>query len=380
MSFSEFLIILLVALFAVKPKDIPTILKKIKRIKSFIFDTKSEILSQIGMDKVAREVGTLTHNTDEMNFYLEKIIKLDGVYEGEYSIDSLKKRYNNLIQQKRYAMNELQLGKKSNYKDQYDRSLLYPISRDIGRSKISRNLIKNELPFSGYDIWGCYELSWLDDKGKPEVRFMRFIVPANSSNIIESKSVKLYLNSFNNTKFENEDIIHKTIQTDLSEKAEKAVEVFLYKLDTIDQHRLSIMQGKIIDDLDVTISDYNINSDLLKLSEENVEIQETLSSNLLKSNCLVTQQPDWASVSINYSGYKIDAKSLLKYLISFRNHNEFHEQCAERIFYDIMNKCAPKSLTVYAKFTRRGGIDISPFRSTNNTQIAKIDMNRDIRQ
>jgi len=276
-------------------------------------------------------------------------------------------------------MSEILLGKDVKYKDFYDNSLLFPIKRSLNRNKI---ITQPELPFNGYDLWNCYELSWLNLKGKPEVRILHFVISANSEYLIESKSIKLYLNSFNNTKFTNEIQVLDLITKDLSSVSGLSVEVSMHPLDYYQKQPLSLFEGTLLDEIDVEIFDYEVNSDLLEIdfnSTDNV-IEETLYSNLLKSNCLVTNQPDWASVQIKYKGRKINHASLLKYLISYRNHNGFHEDCIEHIFIDILENCKPQELTIYAKYTRRGGVDINPFRTNlkpQNTEIIKI---RDIRQ
>lgn len=311
-------------------------------------------------------------------------------------------------------MSEILLGKEVEYKSIYDKSLLFPISRSLGRNKIN---LQGVLPFSGYDLWNCYEVSWLNIKGKPEVRIMHFIVPAESEYLVESKSIKLYLNSFNNTKFSTAEEVKGLIQTDLSQSAGAQVEVIMHKLNHYKNKTIGLFDGICLDDLDVEISDYSVNSDLLKAkTESHLEhgkdshceevasqpmcqsqdvrdhhaapkrsladniVSETLYSNLLKSNCLVTGQPDWASIEIKYSGQKINHEALLKYIISYRNHNGFHEECIEHIFMDILNIYQPKELSIFAKYTRRGGVDINPFRTNldlKNTEINKI---RDVRQ
>lgn len=253
------------------------------------------------------------------------------------------------------------LGLKSQYSDNYDASLLFPIPRIGKREEIGITT----LPFSGYDIWNAYELSWLDLKGKPVVALGNIIFPCESENIIESKSLKLYLNSFNNSKFENFSAVEAIIENDLSKATNCNVAVKLIKLrdnDSIIKNGFD--NATLIDELDIACTDYTPNPKLLTTNQNNVS--ESLYSNLLKSNCLVTNQPDWASVYVKYQGKQIEHDSLLKYIVSFRNHNEFHEQCVERIFVDIMNHCQPKQLTVYARYTRRGGIDINPLRTNCN--------------
>ena len=255
-------------------------------------------------------------------------------------------------------MQELTLGKEVEYADKYDPTLLQAVPRSISRDAIK---LPDELPFNGVDIWNGYELSWLNAKGKPVVAILRCEVPVSSTNLIESKSFKLYLNSFNQTKFHSLAQVQEHITTDLSKCAEAGVNVHIIPSEQFDKLEFGAFKGKLIDNLDIEVSDFDINPALLTTNDE--KTLETLVSHLLKSNCLITNQPDWGSILIKYSGNKINHEGLLKYLISFRQHNEFHEQCVERIFYDIMTQCKPKHLTVYARYTRRGGLDINPFRS-----------------
>lgn len=270
------------------------------------------------------------------------------------------------------------LGKQTAYIDVYDNSLLQPISRKFAREQLQ---IIGDLPFYGFDIWNCYEVSWLNQTGKPEIRILEFMVSSDSPNIIESKSLKLYLNSFSNTKLSSSEQVIELITRDLGLIFGSDVIVFLKDLESYDGTRLQSFSGINLDRLDVTITSFEISQNLPKLLEDNTKIvDEVLYSNLLKSNCLVTNQPDWASVQISYRGKKIDHSSLLKYLVSFRNHNEFHEQCVERIFCDISKFCTPDELTVYARYTRRGGIDINPIRSSSNLDVTKISNLRHIRQ
>ncbi|MCC8398322.1 MAG: NADPH-dependent 7-cyano-7-deazaguanine reductase QueF [Rickettsia endosymbiont of Labidopullus appendiculatus] len=270
------------------------------------------------------------------------------------------------------------LGKKIAYIDFYDNSLLQPISRKFAREQLQ---IVDALPFYGFDIWNCYEVSWLSQTGKPEVRILEFMVSSDSPNIVESKSLKCYLNSFNNTKFESSEQVKELIAKDLSLIFESTVIISLKDLESYDGTRLQSFSGINLDRLEVTITSFEISQNLPKLLKGNTRIvDEVVYSNLLKSNCLVTKQPDWASVQISYRGKKIDHSSLLKYLVSFRNHNEFHEQCVERIFCDISKFCTPDELTVYARYTRRGGIDINPIRSSSKLNVTKISNLRHIRQ
>ncbi len=252
------------------------------------------------------------------------------------------------------------LGKKIAYADQYDRTLLFPIARKQKRIEIG---ILGELPFHGYDTWNAFEISWLDSLGKPVVAIARFDISSDSKNIIESKSFKIYLNSFNNTVFTSIHQITSILKRDIQEAAEGDVDVVVRDVDDCYTESLKKFDGESIDNQAISIDTYTVNSDFLTSNKEK-RVSETLYSNLLKSNCLVTGQPDWGSVQILYAGSEIDKAGLLRYIVSFRNHNEFHEQCVERIFVDIMTKCQPEKLTVHARYTRRGGLDINPIRST----------------
>ncbi|MDP4709448.1 MAG: NADPH-dependent 7-cyano-7-deazaguanine reductase QueF [Rickettsiaceae bacterium] len=271
----------------------------------------------------------------------------------------------------------LPLGQKVTYKCKYDSNLLVGIPRKLSRDTIN---LPNTLPFKGFDVWNCYEVSWLNNKGKPCVKILQFIVPAESEYLIESKSVKLYLNSFNGTKFGRDQEVQKIIQTDFSNVARSEVMVRMHDLKDLCAEPIHSFDGLNIDGLDIEITDYDVNASLLKTLNVDDVVVETLYSNLLKSNCLVTNQPDWASVQIKYRGKQIEHKSLLRYIISFRNHNEFHEQCVEHMFNDIMQQCAPEELTIHAKYTRRGGIDINPYRTNLSLDVTNISKTRDIRQ
>ena len=250
------------------------------------------------------------------------------------------------------------LGKRSDYIDRYDKTLLFPILRQPKREAIG---IGSMLPFKGFDIWTAFELSWLNDKGKPFVAMADIIIPCESQHIIESKSFKLYLNSFNNSQFTSPKIVEETLTRDLSNAAGLPVTVNLL-FDPIGE--ISRFTGICLDDLDITCTQYTVNPQLLAVSAGHSQHTKVY-SHLLKSNCLVTGQPDWGSIQITYTGPTIDPASLLQYLVSYRNHNEFHEQCVERIFMDIKTHCRPEELTVYARYTRRGGLDINPIRSTH---------------
>jgi 7-cyano-7-deazaguanine reductase len=264
-----------------------------------------------------------------------------------------------------------QLGKASAYVDQYDASLLFPIARAGKRAEIG---LTGALPFMGADMWTAFELSWLNLKGKPQVALAHVTVPCDTPNIVESKSFKLYLNSFNNTRLADADAVKTLLRTDLSEAVWRdparsgpppaTVGVRLLLPDMFDREPVQELDGLNLDRLDIDCDRYTPAPELLRVLADESPVNEVLTSRLLKSNCLVTGQPDWGSVQISYSGAPIDQESLLQYLVSFRNHNEFHEQCVERIFMDIWRQCQPTRLAVYARYTRRGGLDINPFRTS----------------
>ena len=259
------------------------------------------------------------------------------------------------------SLKSLKLGQKTEYDSQYDRTLLQPVPRALNRDGLG---ITQKQPFTiGADIWTAYEISWLNEKGLPQVAIADIYLDYQSQNLIESKSFKLYLNSFNQNKFANSNAVQQTMQCDLSECAQGDVKVRLNPVDVYDSQKIDHLQGDCIDEQDIEITSYEFNADWLKdcISDEIVE--EKLVSHLLKSNCLITNQPDWGTLHIHYVGKKIDHEKLLRYVVSFRQHNEFHEQCVERIFCDLMHYAKPEKLTVYARYTRRGGLDINPFRS-----------------
>lgn len=256
------------------------------------------------------------------------------------------------------------LGKPIAYQAEYTPDLLFPIARQQKREEIG---ISGTLPFFGVDIWNAYELSWLNLRGKPQVAIATFTVPADSPSIIESKSFKLYLNSFNQTRLANTDALLNMLRTDLSAGFGAPVQVKLTIPDAFSTLQMGELEGLLLDRLDIEINEYLPNPVLLKANHDEAVVEETLVSHLLKSNCLVTGQPDWGSVQIRYVGAQIDQERLLQYLIGFRNHNEFHEQCVERIFMDILRECRPQKLAVYARYTRRGGLDINPWRSNFTT-------------
>jgi 7-cyano-7-deazaguanine reductase len=242
--------------------------------------------------------------------------------------------------------------------DRYDPELILPVSRAAHRRGIGLGRV---LPFSGIDIWNAYELSWLDPGGKPRVAMATIIFPAESPNLIESRSMKLYLNSFNQSRFSSIDLVEKTMKRNLSRACGSRVKIKITLPGRFGRQVLEELEGELIDGINVAISDYRPNPALL--SARGPVVEETLTSNLLKSNCPLTGQPDWASIQVRYRGPKINRAGLLRYIISFRQHGDFHEHCVERVFMDILSQCRSERLTVYARYTRRGGIDINPFRT-----------------
>lgn len=259
------------------------------------------------------------------------------------------------------SLKSLKLGQKTEYASQYDRTLLQPVPRALNRDGLG---ITQKQPFTiGADIWTAYEISWLNEKGLPQVAIADIYLDYQSQNLIESKSFKLYLNSFNQSKFANSNAVQQTMQRDLSECAQGDVKVRLNPVAVYDSQKINHLQGDCIDEQNIEITSYEFNADWLKDCVSDEIVEEKLVSHLLKSNCLITNQPDWGTLHIHYVGKKIDHEKLLRYVVSFRQHNEFHEQCVERIFCDLMHYAKPEKLTVYARYTRRGGLDINPFRS-----------------
>ena len=261
-----------------------------------------------------------------------------------------------------------QLGKNSAYVDQYDASLLFPIPRAVKREELG---IVGSPIFFGADLWTAFELSWLNLKGKPQVAIAHITVPAESTHIIESKSLKLYFNSFNASRFVDVQAVRDCMREDLDTAlwhggkilARCGVKIILPE--EFDKEPVHELDGLNLDRMDIECTHYQPVPELLKAQQDEAPVTETFVSHLLKSNCLVTGQPDWGSVQISYSGDQIDQAGLLQYIVSFRNHNEFHEQCVERIFMDIWTRCKPLKLSVYARYTRRGGLDINPWRTSH---------------
>jgi 7-cyano-7-deazaguanine reductase len=267
-----------------------------------------------------------------------------------------------------------QLGKSTAYADRYDPAQLFPIARAEQRAHIG---LKPDapLPFMGADMWTAFELSWLNARGKPVVAIAHITIPCETPFIVESKSVKLYFNSFNGSRFASAAQVRDAIVRDVGAavwgsagQAEsdpaRRVGVQLVEVDAFAAEGFGALEGVLIDRLDTDCEAYHPAPELLRTVPDEPPVEESLVSHLLKSNCLVTSQPDWGSVQVRYSGTPIDQESLLRYIVSFRNHNEFHEHCVERIFMDIWQRCQPTRLAVYARYTRRGGVDINPFRTS----------------
>ena len=268
------------------------------------------------------------------------------------------------------------LGKSTAYVNTYDPGLLYPIARSDKRSELG---ITGSLPFFGMDIWNAYEVSWLNLRGKPQVAIATFQVPADSPNIVESKSLKLYLNSLNQTRVTDIEALSDLLRTDISAAVGAGIQVRLTGPEDFGKLGMGELEGLLLDRLDIEVDSYRPDPELLTANRDESAVEEKLVSHLLKSNCLVTNQPDWASVQIHYVGPAINQEGLLRYLIGFREHQEFHEQCVERIFMDLLRRCTPTKLMVMARYTRRGGIDINPWRS--NFSLSKMPSNaRNARQ
>lgn len=254
------------------------------------------------------------------------------------------------------------LGQDTDYRSDYNPQLLCPLPREQGRQELG--LSQDNLPFSGVDVWHNYEASWLNRKGKPQVAIVQLIIPCTSPFLIESKSLKLYFNSLNFKQFDSQDDYQKLVYDDLSAALGSSLSLRLLTVEC--SYQLNKLDGTFLDDLDIECQDYALDVGLLRAVNSSQHLTETVYSHLLRSNCPVTNQPDWGSVHISYTGNAICHESLLRYLISFRQHNDFHEQCVERIFMDIMRAFRPSKLTVQAFYTRRGGLDINPYRSTDN--------------
>ncbi|VWX56989.1 NADPH-dependent 7-cyano-7-deazaguanine reductase [Burkholderiales bacterium 8X] len=266
------------------------------------------------------------------------------------------------------TLNASPLGKQTTYVKKLEPQLLYPIGRDAQRSALQ--LHGDRLPFFGADLWTAFELSWINARGKPQVAIAHFTIPCDTPNIIESKSFKLYLNSFSSTVFESADAVREQLRKDVSEvlwrESDRAATagVALVLPEAFGREKVSELDGIDLDRLDIECNQFQPAPELLMSDESQSPVSETLSSRLLKSNCPVTGQPDWGSVQIRYVGAPIDQAGLLAYIVSFRDHSDFHEHCVERMFVDIWRRCRPTKLSVSARYTRRGGLDINPFRAS----------------
>jgi len=268
------------------------------------------------------------------------------------------------------------LGKSTSYVNEYNPHLLFSIPRSEKRVELG---ITNAPPFFGMDVWTAYEISWLNLRGKPQLAIATLFVPADSPNIVESKSLKLYLNSLNQSRIAGPEALLELMSTDLSSAFGAPVQIKLTLSGDFAQLKMAELDGHLIDRLDIEVDTYSPNKSLLRADKASPPIDEKLVSHLLKSNCPVTNQPDWASIQIQYVGPAIDQEGLLKYLIGFRLHQGFHEHCVEQIFMDLLKECSPSKLLVLARYTRRGGIDINPWRS--NFSLSKMPSNaRNARQ
>ena len=265
----------------------------------------------------------------------------------------------------------LLLGKHTPVVDEYSPQLLYPIPRSEGRNRLG---LTAPLPFTGVDLWHAYEMSWLDVTGKPVVRVGRFTIPANSLNMVESKSFKLYLNSLNNTRFVDEDKARSVIVGDISAVTGSEVTLELFEADALSLVGAEL-DGVCLDELSISATTEAPGAQLLRVSEAQVQ-EERVYSHLLRSLCPVTGQPDWATVWIHYRGAALEHRALLQYIVAYRQHQEFHEQCVERMFNDIYTRIVPDFLHIQAFYTRRGGLDINPLRSTDALATALPRLNR----
>ena len=257
------------------------------------------------------------------------------------------------------------LGEAAKYSEGYSTERLFPMPRVEGRSAVG---LEEAPAWVGADVWTGYEFSWLNTRGKPQVAVLRITVDAASTHIVESKSMKLYLNGYAQTRFDHTDEVRGRLTADLSVAFGAQVQVALLALDD-SQLEVALPAGQSLDDVDIEISDYQRNPSLLALSSGNVAtdskpVSEALITHLFRSLCPVTAQPDWASLTVAYTGAAIDRAGLLKYLVSYRQHQAFHETTIERIYTDLWQRCQPLRLQVGGYFLRRGGLDIRPMRSS----------------
>ncbi len=257
------------------------------------------------------------------------------------------------------SLQNAELGKKSAYPTAFDPTLLLALPRQPKRDELN---LPSPVPFYGQDVWWAYELSWLNTRGKPKVGLASLTFNAHAPNLIESKSLKLYLNSFNMASWASESAVQAQLAKDLTAASGAPVHVAIASIDDQPTTLTGQWPGQCIDHQDIACTDYTVQPK--HLTTQDACTQETLYTHLLKSNCLVTEQPDWGSMAITYAGPRIDPAGLLRYIVSYRNHPEFHEQCVERCYWDIWQRCKPSSLTIQAQYTRRGGLDINPIRSS----------------
>lgn len=267
----------------------------------------------------------------------------------------------------------LLLGAVTEYPCQYCPDVLHAIPRSEGRRALG---ISGKPAFFGYDLWTGYELSWLDMRGKPVVAVAEISIPCDTVNLVESKSLKLYLNSLNQERYRSVQDVSALLEQDISRCVAGPVQVGIHAADSFRHRGIGTFHGSCLDDLPIEVETYLPDASLLGLVGRDEVVTESLYSHLMKTNCPVTGQPDWASILIRYRGWPMDREGLLRYLISFRNHQDFHEQCVERIFIEITELCAPESLEVYARYTRRGGLDINPYRSSSNTEPPRLRLSR----
>ncbi len=265
-------------------------------------------------------------------------------------------------------MSEIALGKPVPYPPAYAPEVLFPIARADSRRRFG---LTAPLPFEGADLWNAWELSWLAESGCPQVADLELRVPADSRCLVESKSLKLYLDSFAMTRFASAEAVAATLRTDLAAVTGAAVDVLLRRPNEQPLPVLVSLPGVCIDEADVACDAFDVDPGLLA-AEQAMPAQESLHTHLLRSLCPVTGQPDSGSVLVSYRGPRIDPAALLRYVVSFRRHQDFHEACVERMFLDISARCRPESLTVYARYQRRGGIDINPYRSTEPGRLPNL--------
>ena len=336
-------------------------------IKAILEDPKFDVMTSVGIQshELADKALRLTEASRLLTYIASQIEAGQPVNWHSTAkiieILEIKTMSEQLLEKYQKGAEKSELGKGSTYDHSYNPDRLYMIARAGKREEIG--IDPKTLPFKGFDCWNHYEVSWLNAKGKPLVAIAEVMYDCNSPYLVESKSLKLYFNSMNNTQFKSVQEVENIVKNDLKTRLGADVFVKISPLTDTKQTAIqSSFSGECLDGLDVTCTTYLVEPNYLSVEEEIVA--EILYSDLLKSNCLVTNQPDWGSVQITYKGKKINREGLLKYLVSYRNHNEFHEQCIERIFVNILRICKPESLTVYGRYTRRGGLDINPYRST----------------